>query len=70
MANLSTTITPRTEDDYDGVPQNTKEITGSIDDGSLTEGEEILSCASTETDADVITAYKTRLTSLGYTWTN
>ena len=69
MATLDTTITPRTIQDYDGVDQDTKEITGNISDGSLTNGEEVLSCSSTESDANVQTAYETYLSGLGYTWT-
>ena len=66
MATLTTTITQVTEADYDGVNETVKIATGVLGTAALPES---LSCASTQTDAQVTTAYETYLTSLGYTWT-
>lgn len=65
MSNLVITITPVSETDYDGVNENTKHVTATLDLRPIQ-----LSVIEEDTVTDAIckSNYRTQLTNLGYTW--
>lgn len=65
MVDLAITITAISELDYDGVNEDTRKITGTLDSVPITE---VTSCPSTASDADCKTSFKNSLTTKGYTW--
>jgi len=65
MSNLVITITAVSETDYDGVNEDTKHVTATLDLKSIQ-----LSVVEEDTviDATCKSNYRTQLTNLGYTW--
>jgi len=65
MPNLVITITAVTETDYDGVNENTKHVSATLDLMPIQ-----LSVVEEDTVTDTIckSNYRTQLTDLGYTW--
>jgi hypothetical protein len=65
MAELSITITPRTELDYDSIDETTKHLTATIDGVEL---RETMTVPDTTADADAKAAFRGELTAKGYDW--
>ena len=62
---LKITITQITENDYDGNPETTKTVTGTLDNKRVPE---TIIYANGQTESEIKTAYRDKLTALGYTW--
>lgn len=65
MATLTIVITDETNQDYDGVNETVRVVTGDIDGTVLREK---VSCPNGSTDVGCKTSFKTLLTDKGYTW--
>lgn len=67
MSTITIIIENQTNTDYDGVNETLKVLSANIDGVNLPE---IDTREDTMSDADCKTAYKSLLTSIGYTWDN
>ncbi len=65
MVDLVITVTAVTEADYDGVNEDTKHVSGTLD--LVPVGPSVVE-EDTVSDTDCKTNFRTKLTALGYVW--